>query len=157
MEIAAGIAITLAVAVAMEGVAWLEHRYIMHGLLWVWHEDHHKPIRKGLQLNDLFVLLFAVPSFLCIFLGLLNGIWWLPPIGYGMALYGLAYTLFHDIMFHRRIRGLNLRPRGRYWDGIINAHRLHHRVNTRDHAMSFGFLFAPKAYRDPATWPPKKE
>jgi beta-carotene 3-hydroxylase len=147
------IVIALAVAVAMEAVAWLEHRYIMHGFLWVWHEDHHKPIRKGLQLNDLFVLLFALPSFLCIFLGLLYGVWYLPAIGYGMALYGIAYTLFHDIMFHKRVKWLKLKPKGRYFEGIIAAHRLHHRVNEKRGALSYGFLYAPKSYRSPDTWP----
>jgi len=27
---------------AMEGVAWLTHRFVMHGLLWVLHKDHHQ-------------------------------------------------------------------------------------------------------------------
>ncbi len=150
-----GILISIAVAVGMEAVAWLEHKYIMHGFLWVWHEDHHKPIRKGLQLNDLFVFLFALPSFLCIFLGLLYGIAFLPYVGYGMAAYGLGYTLFHDIMFHKRVKWLKIKGKGPYFEGIIAAHRLHHRTNEKDGALSFGFLYAPKAYRDPATWPPK--
>ncbi|MBU0954096.1 MAG: beta-carotene hydroxylase, partial [Spirochaetes bacterium] len=97
--------------------------------------------------------LFALPSFLCIFLGLLYKVWFLPPIGFGMALYGIAYTLFHDVMFHRRVRWLRLKPRGRYFDGIMTAHRLHHRVNTRYGSRSYGFLYAPRAYRNEASWP----
>ena len=27
----------------MEFIAWFTHKYVMHGLLWSWHEDHHKP------------------------------------------------------------------------------------------------------------------
>jgi len=156
MIIALSVFITLVVACGMEAVAWLEHRYIMHGFLWVWHEDHHKPLRKGLQLNDLFVLLFAVPSFLCIFLGLLYRVWFVPPIGFGMALYGLAYSLFHDVMFHKRLKWLKLKPRGSYFEGIITAHRLHHRQNQKSGGLSFGFLYAPPAYRTEATWPPRR-
>ncbi len=26
----------------MEGVAWLLHRYVMHGFGWYVHEDHHR-------------------------------------------------------------------------------------------------------------------
>ena len=26
---------------AMEGVAWLAHKYLMHGAMWYFHEDHH--------------------------------------------------------------------------------------------------------------------
>jgi len=37
------IAITLGSVAAMEFVAWAAHKYLMHGWLWVWHEDHHKP------------------------------------------------------------------------------------------------------------------
>ena len=37
------IAIVLAAVLGMEGVAWLAHKYIMHGFGWNWHEDHHKP------------------------------------------------------------------------------------------------------------------
>jgi beta-carotene 3-hydroxylase len=153
MAAALSVLIALGVALLMEAAAWLEHRYIMHGFLWVWHKDHHKPLRKGLQLNDLFVVLFALPSFLLIFLGLLNGIWFLPPIGYGMAAYGIGYTLFHDIMFHKRLKWLKLRPKGAYFEGIVTAHRLHHRNNEKEGGLAYGFLYAPKSYRKTETWP----
>ena len=35
--------ITLAAVIGMEFMAWFAHKYIMHGFLWNWHEDHHKP------------------------------------------------------------------------------------------------------------------
>jgi beta-carotene 3-hydroxylase len=102
-------------------------------------------------------LITALPAFLCIFLGYLYQIWFLPPIGFGMTLYGIAYFLFHDVMFHRRFKWFRLRPRGTYFTGIMNAHRLHHRVNTKKQALSFGFLFAPRSYRSPETWPEIKK
>jgi hypothetical protein len=33
------------------------------------------------------------------------------------------------------------------------AHRLHHRQNGKEGGVSFGFLYAPKAYTDQASWP----
>ena len=155
MQILSFVIITLAVAMGMEFVAWWEHKYIMHGFLWILHEDHHKPLRKGLQLNDLFLLLFALPSFLLIFLGLLYEIAYLPAVGAGMAIYGICYALFHDVMFHKRVKWLKLKPRGKYFEGIVNAHRLHHRTNEKEGGLSFGFLYAPADYADPARWPPK--
>ena len=56
--------ITLAAVAFMEFVAWFAHKYIMHGFLWSWHEDHHKPHfeKEGFfEKNDLFFLVFATP------------------------------------------------------------------------------------------------
>lgn len=39
--------IVLGSFLAMEGVAWFTHKYIMHGLLWTLHKDHHKKESKG--------------------------------------------------------------------------------------------------------------
>lgn len=36
------IAVFLATFFFMEFMAWFSHKYIMHGFLWVLHEDHHK-------------------------------------------------------------------------------------------------------------------
>ena len=45
----------------MEGVAWFTHKFIMHGLLWSLHKDHHKKESKGfLEHNDFFFLIFAI-------------------------------------------------------------------------------------------------
>jgi beta-carotene 3-hydroxylase len=37
------IGIILVTVLIMEFVAWSAHKYLMHGWLWIWHEDHHKP------------------------------------------------------------------------------------------------------------------
>ena len=53
-----GILIILCSFFVMEGVAWLTHRYIMHGLFWFLHEDHHVPKKeKVLEKNDYFFLI----------------------------------------------------------------------------------------------------
>lgn len=49
---------------AMEGVAWLTHRFVMHGLLWVLHKDHHQVEPGFFEKNDFFFLIFAIPGFL---------------------------------------------------------------------------------------------
>ncbi len=154
METIGSILIALATALLMEVVAWAEHRYVMHGFLWVLHEDHHRASKGFFEKNDLFAVFFAVPSFLLIYLGLLYELWPLPAVGIGLALYGLGYVLFHDILFHRRFRLFPARPASRYLRGIINAHRLHHRVNTKEGAISFGFLYAPPHFADTDRWPP---
>ena len=40
--IALYILIGLAAFGFMEFVAWSNHKYLMHGALWMWHKDHHK-------------------------------------------------------------------------------------------------------------------
>ena len=131
-------------AVFMEWVAWFTHKYVMHGFLWVLHEDHHRPKHRGLQKNDLFAVFFSLVSFALIFPGLLYGVWPLVSAGFGIALYGIGYVLFHDVMFHRRIRGLRLKARGAYLQRIVRAHRLHHQNSGKQGGISFGFLYAPK-------------
>ena len=125
--------------VGMEGVAWATHRFLMHGPLWTLHRSHHEPRTGRFELNDLFVLYFALPSMGMIFWG---GVAWPPAqwLGWGMTGYGLIYGLFHDGLVHGRFRSpLPLRLMKR----LVQAHRLHHAVKTRTGAVSYGFLWAP--------------
>ena len=126
---------------AMEGVAYLMHRYLMHGALWFLHESHHRPRRGLFELNDLFGLFFAIPSIVLIYLGTHGQ----PPllgVGLGMTACGAAYFGFHDVIVHRRIRNAFV-PRHPYLKRIVRAHLIHHRTLTREGAVSFGFLYAP--------------
>lgn len=131
----------------MEGVAYLSHRFLMHGPLWCLHRSHHEPRKGRFERNDLFGLIFAVPSVILIFAGTqgMGGDPWWPglPLGLGMTAYGLVYWIFHDVIVHRRVR-LSWHPGGRYMRHIIRAHVIHHRTQTREGAVSFGFLFAPR-------------
>jgi beta-carotene 3-hydroxylase len=146
MNILINILIVIALAVYMEYVAWFTHKYVMHGFLWVLHEDHHRPTGRGWQKNDWFAVFFAVPSILAIITGLLRGIDPLTSAGVGIALYGLGYLLFHDIMFHRRIRGIRIPARGRYLKRIVNAHKVHHQGGGKEGSTAFGFLYAGPQY-----------
>ena len=130
----------------MEGVAWVTHKYIMHGFLWSWHKSHHKTHNHTLELNDLFAVVFSIPSILLIYFGYsyeAYGI--LKYFGIGILLYGIAYLIFHDIIVHRRIK-TKFKAKSSYMKRIMNAHYVHHKVHTKEGAKAFGFLFALKKY-----------
>jgi len=43
----------------MEVFAYLVHRYVMHGPLWLLHESHHRPRQSAVfEKNDLFGIVF---------------------------------------------------------------------------------------------------
>ena len=54
----------------------------------------------------------------------------------------MIYLGFHDIIVHRRVSHRYV-PRSRYMKRIVQAHRLHHAVESRLGCVSFGFLIAP--------------
>ncbi len=130
----------------MEGVAWFTHKYIMHGLLWSWHRSHHRVHPHPLERNDLFALVFSIPSVSLIVIGYeVPQVGWLKFIGYGILAYGLFYFIFHDVIVHRRIK-INFKARHPYLRRIINAHYIHHETHEKKGAKAFGFLYAPKKY-----------
>ena len=128
----------------MEFTAWWLHKYVMHGPLWSLHQDHHLPSNRRFQKNDSFAIVFAVPSFLMILAGGQFTISWLAAAGYGVLAYGVAYFLVHEAIIHRRFRFI--RGRGRYFLGVIAAHRDHHRSVARDGAVNFAMLAVPIRY-----------
>ena len=136
--------VILGTAVFWELVAYLMHRYVMHGFGWVLHEDHHRSSGHRLQKNDAYALFFALCSFALIYGGFSSGLPLVAASGFGVALYGLGYVLFHDIMFHKRFRRIRLPVKGAYLERIVASHRIHHSVVTRDGATNFGFLWAWK-------------
>ena len=54
--------ITIGTFLFMEAVAWFTHKYVMHGFLWIWHRSHHQVHNHALERNDLFALVFSIPS-----------------------------------------------------------------------------------------------
>ncbi|RYY91387.1 MAG: beta-carotene hydroxylase, partial [Chitinophagaceae bacterium] len=92
------IAVLLATFIIMEGITWLTHRYVMHGFLWYLHRDHHQVEPGFFEKNDLFFVIFAVPSMLLIGFGVGKGIWWQAAIGFGIMAYGAAYFIVHDVI-----------------------------------------------------------
>ncbi len=134
------VAIFLASVLAMEGIAWLMHRYLMHGPLWFLHKSHHRRREGRFELNDAFGLFFAVPSMILIALGV-RGQPALLAIGLGMTAYGALYFFFHDMLVHRRVK-LPFVPKRGYLHRVVRAHLMHHRTTTKHGAVSFGFIFA---------------
>lgn len=144
MSIAAGILLFLATIIAMEGFAYAAHRWVMHGPGWFLHASHHRPRNSWYEANDLYAVIFAVPSILCLLAGVQlgwgDGYAW---VGAGIAAYGAIYFGFHDVIVHKRI-GHRYVPRSPYMKRIVQAHRLHHAVETKAGTVSFGFLWAPR-------------
>ena len=90
----------------MEFMAWATHKYVMHGLMWHFHSDHHVEEPGFFERNDVFFLIYAIPSWLCIMLGMMYDNYFPVWIGYGIATYGFAYFMFHDVYIHRRFKWL---------------------------------------------------
>lgn len=135
--------IYLATVFAMEGFAYAMHRWVMHGPGWFLHASHHRPRTGNWEWNDLYFVIFALPSILLLAGGVRWG-WgsWATAMGAGIATYGAIYLIFHDIMVHRRVAHRYV-PRSPYMKRIMQAHRIHHAVETRRGTVSFGFLVAP--------------
>lgn len=126
----------------MEFMAWFTHKYVMHGFLWVLHKDHHIRDGRKFEWNDLFAFMFAIPSFLLIFYGVSAGFDYRFYLGIGIALYGLAYFMFHDVFVHQRLPLLK-KLSNRYLRATITAHLDHHKPNA---FYNYGFLIAPWKY-----------
>ena len=69
MEWYFGILIVIAGFLFMEFMAWFTHKYVMHGFLWVLHKDHHIRDGRKFEWNDVFAVIFAIPSIVLIYLG----------------------------------------------------------------------------------------
>ena len=132
--------IVIASVLAMEVVASLVHRFVMHGAGWSWHRSHHQKRARILEKNDLYAIVFAAISVGLFAAGnLVPTLWW---VGLGMVVYGMLYALLHDVLVHQRVR-VSRQPRSGYLKRLVQAHRLHHTVQGREGAVSFGFLYAP--------------
>ncbi|MEM8524601.1 MAG: fatty acid hydroxylase [Bacteroidota bacterium] len=146
--------ITLATIATMEFVAWFAHKYIMHGWLWNWHEDHHKPHfeKEGFfEKNDLFFLVFAVPSATAYIVGSSTPHFWLFFVGIGISIYGLIYFLIHDVYIHQRFKWFQQLD-NKYSRGILRAHGAHHSKHTKEDCESFGLLVVDKKYFKKRKW-----
>ena len=135
--------------IGMEAVAWLTHKYIMHGILWTLHKDHHKKESEGfIEHNDFFFLIFALPGIACLFSGTRNDFNFFFWIGFGITLYGLCYFFVHDIFIHQRFKILR-NSDNKYFNAIRRAHKMHHKHLTKEDGECFGMLWVPfKYFRD---------
>ncbi len=133
--------------IMMEGVAWATHKYIMHGILWWFHKDHHQPSSKSFfQFNDFFFLVFATPGIGFIYWGTQQGFhlpyFW---IGLGITTYGIVYFLVHDLFIHQRFK-IFTSTDNFYLKAIRRAHKVHHKHLEKHNGECFGMLWAPLQY-----------
>jgi len=145
----AAVLIVLLTILAMEGVAWASHKYVMHGFGWAWHRDHHEPHDNLLEKNDLYAIVGAMMSIAMFAVGsplVMGASAWEPGtwVGLGILGYGIIYTLIHDGLVHQRY--FHWVPRKGYARRLVQAHKLHHATIGKEGGVSFGFVFA----RDPA-------
>ncbi len=140
------IGIVIASFASMEGVAWLAHKYLMHGFLWGLHRDHHKKEQYGFfEQNDFFFLIFATPGITCLAVGSYTSLTWLLFIGVGITLYGFCYFLVHDVFIHQRIK-IFRNSNHWYLRGIRRAHKMHHKHLDKEDGECFGMLWVPLRY-----------
>jgi beta-carotene 3-hydroxylase len=121
---------------AMECVAYLAHRYVYHGFLWIFHKSHHSPRSGFFEWNDVFPVFFASVSI---------GVFWYaagPPlhpdiiaIALGITIYGLIYSFFHDVYIHGRTGGVAFRSS--YLQRMKKAHMVHHATGGEPYGLLY--------------------
>jgi beta-carotene 3-hydroxylase len=127
----------------MEFMAWLTHKYVMHGFLWNLHFDHHTPNKNFFfEKNDAFFLIYAVPSWLCIMFGSMFEAWNVMYIGFGILAYGIAYFLVHEVFIHQRFKWFR-NSNNVYLRAIRRAHKVHHKHRNKEQGECFGMLIVP--------------
>ncbi|WP_375461375.1 sterol desaturase family protein [uncultured Enterovirga sp.] len=145
MSVLVNIVVVVGTVVAMEGVALLTHKYLMHGPGWGWHRSHHEPHEGVFEKNDLYAVVFGAFAF-ALFLYASQTFGWLYWVAVGMSVYGLLYFVVHDGLVHQRWPFRHV-PKNPYLKRLVQAHRLHHAVEGREGCVSFGFLYAPPVRR----------
>src|SRR5690554_5333823 len=140
------ILIVLFAFLMMEAVAWFTHKYIMHGLLWTLHKDHHKKESSGFfEHNDFFFLIFAIPGIIALYFGSQDNFSFLFWIGLGITLYGFAYFFVHDIFIHQRFK-IFRNSDNPYFKALRRAHKMHHKHINKEDGECFGMLWVPFKY-----------
>ena len=130
----------------MECVTWCTHKYVMHGLMWYFHADHHQPkYAHVFERNDVFFVIFAIPSILLFYYGVEGGLNYRFFIGLGIMFYVLCYFIVHDIIIHQRLK-LFKNTKNKYLIALRKGHKVHHKHLGKEHGECFGMLFVPLKY-----------
>lgn len=138
--------VTLVTFLLMECVTWCTHKFVMHGFGWYFHEDHHQPKYSNVfEKNDVFFVIFAIPSILLFYFGFNDGLNYKFFIGLGIFMYGLSYFLIHDVLIHQRFK-LFKNTKNKYLIGLRKAHKVHHKHLNKEDGECFGMLFVPFKY-----------
>jgi beta-carotene 3-hydroxylase len=123
--------------VVMEGVTYLTHRFVMHGVGFRLHVDHHRTSkdRGRFELNDLYPIAFG--SLVCAAFAVgfnVARLAWLVPVCLGITAYGAAYAFVHDVATHGRF-GRKHALRSPLLRSLADAHATHHRFNSEPYGM----------------------
>lgn len=140
------ITIVLVTFCLMECITWLTHKYIMHGLFWNLHEDHHNKSEHFFEKNDYFFVMFAIISITFFSIGnYVEGFRFMFYIGVGITLYGIAYFMVHDVFIHQRFKWFS-KTNNIYFRALRKAHKIHHKHLNKQKGECFGMLFVPLRY-----------
>ena len=136
--------------VLMEIVAWILHRFVMHGFLWNLHRDHHISHNKKFEKNDFFALIFVIPCWLLMMFGVMHGYDYKFYIGIGVTLYGACYALIHDGLIHKRINVL-AKTKSPHLLALKYGHLAHHQHDgkpdyKKEDDVCYGMLWVPFKY-----------
>ena len=123
----------------MEIIAIVSHKYIMHGIGWYFHKSHHSKRKSTFELNDMYFILFSLPSVYSIISGIINTNYYILSLGIGIFLYGVIYVFLHDILVHNRF-GVKISINNMYLKNIRKAHLKHHSNREKDGCTNFGFI-----------------
>ena len=85
-----GLALGSAGFLAMEGVSYASHRWVMHRFGMVWHRSHHRRATAGGRPTTCSPLSFSVIGFVLFVLAI--GTPWLRPVAVGVTAYGGGRT-----------------------------------------------------------------
>lgn len=133
--------------IVMEGVAWGMHKYIMHGVFWNLHEDHH--VRDNhdsfFERNDSFFIFFSVLSIVAFLSWSILGSNIALGIGIGISIYGFVYFVIHDLFIHQRIK-IWRNTKNPYLLALRRAHKVHHKHIEKEEGECFGMLWVPLKY-----------
>lgn len=130
----ADIGLVVGAFVAMEGVSYALHRWVMHRIGMRLHASHHRPPKPGWEANDLFPVFFSVIGITVFLLASvgprISELWW---VGAGVTLYGLCYLFVHDVYIHHRLPVAI--PHWRYLEWLRRSHRVHHLTGAEPYGM----------------------
>jgi beta-carotene 3-hydroxylase len=132
----------------MEGVAWSNHKYLMHGPLWSLHRDHHENARLGirkLERNDLFFIIYATPAAALLITGFATVRLWEIAAGAGFSAYGIVNFAIHDVIYHKRLPVFR-NVKNKFIKAAVRAHDAHHNPASKDDFRNFGLLIFPLKY-----------
>tara|TARA_R110002073_G_scaffold139232_2_gene289297 strand:- start:70780 stop:71133 length:354 start_codon:yes stop_codon:yes gene_type:complete len=114
--------------------------------MWYFHEDHHEPkYPNSFERNDIFFIIFAIPSIVLFYYGVEGQLNYLFFIGLGILCYGIAYFLVHDVLIHQRFKWFK-KTKNNYLIGLRKAHKRHHKHLTKEDGECFGMLYVPLKY-----------